>query len=153
MSDPSKKYVVYLLPGDNYRVHGGPYTPMKAREVRRSMEKHIENGNHRDWNIPEETEEVKALTREELTELKLRSISREEPPEDANASMWIEYPRGIVVNVGSGDADVYSPAGAREKATAMEEGLRASESLDPEALAFINDLRELADQYEQMEAQ
>lgn len=70
-----QRFVVYL-DGESHWIgtHGGPYAPVKARELRGSMESHIARGNYRDWSIPEDAEKVEAVTREELRELKETSL-------------------------------------------------------------------------------
>lgn len=66
----TQKFVVYHLEDGGVRTHGGPYPPMKAKEVTEAMQSHVDRNNHRDWNIPEETTAVEAVTREELRELR-----------------------------------------------------------------------------------
>lgn len=75
----TNKFVVYLNDGGEWvGTHGGPYTPSKAREVRQSMENHIERGNHRSWSIPKSAKAVKCVSVTELRDLKSRSLSFED---------------------------------------------------------------------------
>lgn len=65
-----QQFVVYICEDGRVETHGGPYTPMKAREVRDAMRSHVDRENYRDWNIPEDTLSVETVTREKLRELR-----------------------------------------------------------------------------------
>jgi len=65
-----KLFVVYLLESGYYKTHGGPYNQSKAKSVRDSMKKHIENDEYSGWNIPKDTAHVVAITEEILWEIK-----------------------------------------------------------------------------------
>jgi hypothetical protein len=52
-SDVKQWYVVYEMPkGKRNRQYGGPYTPQKAKQLKETLEKQLENGNRRVNNIP-----------------------------------------------------------------------------------------------------
>lgn len=80
-TDATKKFVVYILEDGRIDTHGGPYPPMKAREVTESMQSHVDRGDYASWNIPEETETVEAVTRE-----KLRVLRGLPTPDDESAA-------------------------------------------------------------------
>lgn len=73
-------------------------------------------------------------------------------PPVANAACWVEYPGGVIVDMGDGDPDELSPDEARDAADRIEDGLREEGELGDEELAFISDLREAADDYEELQA-
>lgn len=59
-----KRYVVFITASDRLETYGGPYPYRDALEHRDAMRMHIENGNYRDWSIPEDTEYVATVTEE-----------------------------------------------------------------------------------------
>jgi hypothetical protein len=67
---PPSKFVVAVRENGHVKTIGGPYRPQKAREVRKGMLDHVDRGHYRTWNIPEDTDEVRAVTRDELRVLR-----------------------------------------------------------------------------------
>lgn len=59
-----QQYVLYELESGDRELHGGPYAPMKAREVRQAMAQHVDRGS-RDWQVPEDAVDVVTVPRSE----------------------------------------------------------------------------------------
>jgi hypothetical protein len=51
-------FVYFVLSDDSRKLHGGPYAPQKAREIKEGMERHIEEGDRETWRIPIDAESV-----------------------------------------------------------------------------------------------
>ena len=69
-------FVVYLLESGRPKQHGGPYPQADSREIRDDMRRHVENGNHQMWSIPENTSHIVAVTESVLWDIKKRYHER-----------------------------------------------------------------------------
>jgi len=80
-----------------------------------------------------------------------RTPDEADRPAEPNVSLWYEYPKGIRVMMGNTLYEFEDGDEAREFAADVEESFKDEGVQGAEELAFISDLRELADEYDELE--
>lgn len=64
-----REYIVFELEDGSTEIGGGPYPPMKAREMHQALHNHVRNGHHSGWDIPEEAVNAKRVPESEFQDV------------------------------------------------------------------------------------
>ena len=70
--------------------------------------------------------------------------------EDSNAAVWWTFPPGKVHVMVGPDTAEFTPDEAREYADECEEHLKERGTLDQDAMSFLSDIKEFADEIENL---